>query len=439
MEADRNVQKSFKFSIRKKMVLGVSGVAAITFACSAIILYFWGEFLASTLDIDMQWIMLGVLLLGVVWSAVLGYFLSHFITKPLGELERAAAEVAAGIVDTEVKLSNSDDELRSLGLAYNHMLRNIKNMVQDIETNFAQTDLRVQSLSDATMRSSSQAEQIGVTMGEIATGAEESARAIQETVISLEETTEMANRMKESAKQSSDHSLEMVQSLETSRTITSTLVDGIRDLANKQEHSLQSVHRLEKQAHEVETITAFVGTIAKQTNLLALNASIEASRAGEQGRGFAVVASEVRKLADESTQAVASISDLIGSIQQEVKNVVSDIEEQVRVARIQTEKGTETTEAITSMEKSIQTVSEMIKLISDLSDKQQRAIEASSLKTEEVAAIAEETSAGAEEVTAMTEEQSQALEEVEKLSADLANQAKQLKTTIEKFTIESNG
>lgn len=37
----------------------------------------------------------------------------------------------------------------------------------------------------------------------------------------------------------------------------------------------------------------------------------------------------------------------------------------------------------------------------------------------------------------MTEEQSQALEEAAKLSFDLANQAKQLKTTIEKFTIES--
>ncbi|MFP7333437.1 methyl-accepting chemotaxis protein [Shouchella clausii] len=431
------VGRTYKFSIRKKLVVGVSAVAVVTFACSAFILYFLADYLAQAMSIDPRLVIPLTLFVGVIWSAIFGYLLAPFITKPLSELERAVTQAAAGSVNTSVKLSKSDDELRALGIACNDMLASLKQMTSDIEVNFVETDKRVKQLADATERSSSQGEQIGLTMAEIASGAEASAKAIQETAASLEDTTRMATEMKAKADSSKGQAEEMVATLEESRKRTDSLVNGVGELSKKQEASLQSVRRLEQQATEVETIASFVGSIAKQTNLLALNASIEASRAGEHGKGFAVVANEVRNLADECARAVASIGELIAAIQEEMQQTVADIEAQAAVARKQREESERTTAAIAKMEASVKKVAALVGEVSALSDKQQQSIKESSLKTQEVAAIAEETSAGAEEVAAMTEEQSQALEEAAKLSFDLANQAKQLKTTIEKFTIES--
>jgi methyl-accepting chemotaxis protein len=73
-----------------------------------------------------------------------------------------------------------------------------------------------------------------------------------------------------------------------------------------------------KSAKVVKNISAMADIIlgiSQQTNLLALNAAIEAARAGEQGKGFAVVAEEVKKLAEQSSEAVSKI-------QIDVKNVI---------------------------------------------------------------------------------------------------------------------
>ena len=84
---------------------------------------------------------------------------------------------------------------------------------------------------------------------------------------------------------------------------------------------------LSEYIQQIGSIIGLVEDIAEQTNMLALNAAVEAARAGEHGKGFAVVAGEIRKLADESKQAITKITSLTSDIQHTTNSTVMATEE----------------------------------------------------------------------------------------------------------------
>ncbi|OIJ11755.1 methyl-accepting chemotaxis protein [Anaerobacillus alkalilacustris] len=427
--------KKYKFSLRKKMVVGISTVAAVTYATSAFFLFYLSEVLGSKFGVNESIFTAITLVLGVVWCAILGFVVAGFITKPLRKLEEASRKVADGDIRIDVEVTKSDDEIRALGLAYQGMIQNLRKMVTEIGENFELTNEKVNEIQEASTSAARQSENIGRTVEEISVGAEDSADAIQKTAASMEEVSCLADQVQDRAIASKQLSNEMVNTLNESKQIIQSLVSGISQLANDNQSSLSAVHRLEAHAKKVGEIISLVGDIANQTNLLALNASIEAARAGEQGKGFAVVADEVRKLADESSNAVQGISHLINNIQVEVANVVNQISKQVEAANEEAIKGTSTNEAIADMAKSVNDVVTAVQDISQLIDRQLDAIKLTTKESQEVAAIAEETSAGTVEVSSAAQQQTAVMQEIAASAQVLANQAIELKRTIRKFAL----
>lgn len=95
------------------------------------------------------------------------------------------------------------------------------------------------------------------------------------------------------------------------------------ELRETMQHVKTDINDLHDLNQQITNIASLIADIASETNLLSLNASIEAARAGENGKGFAVVASEVRKLSENTSEAVEKVNQIVSKSLAKTK-VVSD-------------------------------------------------------------------------------------------------------------------
>jgi methyl-accepting chemotaxis protein len=428
-------KRHYKWGIRKQLVFFTTILAIITYTTSAFFIYGIYPWVKDFIGAGEVTFTIVTLLLGIIWSGILAFFVAALIVKPLQKLEVVALQAAQGDISKNIELAKVDNEIRSLGMAFNQMLENLREMVHHIDDNFKETNKKVEFISSESCSAAEQANAIGSTIIEISAGAENSAVSVQATAESVEDVIQIAQEVESKAKSSEAKSIEMVQDLEKAKQVIQSLISGIETLASNNLQSLQTVRQLEENASQVEQVIQLVGEIAAQTNLLALNASIEAARAGEHGKGFAVVAEEVRLLADESAKAVQGISALIQSIQQGVKNVVQQITKQEKMANSEVHNGKETTVALGEMSQSVSEMAHSTSEITDLVNRQMQGIKVLSNQAEEVAAISEETAAGTQQVKIAINYQTEMMNSVRNLTVDLKNQAEKLKSTITKFKL----
>ncbi|EXJ22404.1 Methyl-accepting chemotaxis protein [Alkalibacterium sp. AK22] len=136
----------------------------------------------------------------------------------------------------------------------------------------------------------------------------------QSVLVSLLSSIESIEQNAESIVSSS--SILTSESAEGSELVRQTTSE-ITQLAEAFEQVDRIIMSLDEKAKEISGIITVISDISDKTNLLALNAAIEAAQAGETGKGFAVVAEEVRKLSDQTDEAVARVSSVIKAVQKD--------------------------------------------------------------------------------------------------------------------------
>lgn len=150
-------------------------------------------------------------------------------------------------------------------------------------------------------------EVVGVTStqaSELAEGAQQLAARTEGQAATLEETAAAMEQMAATINAN-------VEALNRAEALSDAVLQKTVSGGDAADAAVQNVQRIERSSSRITEIIAVIESIAFQTNLLALNAAVEAARAGDAGKGFAVVAAEVRTLAQRSTEATRSITELI--------------------------------------------------------------------------------------------------------------------------------
>ncbi|MGF1696175.1 methyl-accepting chemotaxis protein [Vibrio lamellibrachiae] len=259
-------------------------------------------------------------IIAILSSSAVAYFLSHSITTRLTRLDEVAVRVANGDL-TAVEIEDpSSDELGNLAKSVNKMQSSLVSLLGSISNVSSEvkgvTSELFQISNDIVSGASSQADKASL----IATAAEELSLTISEVAQQGNSTFEEAQRSEKSA--------------EEGRNVIIEMVESIQQVSNQMSDMSTQMNTLGSHGEQIGSVIKVIEDIAEQTNLLALNAAIEAARAGEFGRGFAVVADEVRALAERTTNATQEVSGIIQSIQSGTKEAVTFTEDNCQLVEI---------------------------------------------------------------------------------------------------------
>ena len=272
----------------------------------------------------------------------------------------------------------------------------------------------LETLRAASGQMSSSSEQTGTAIAEIARAVSDVAQGAERQVRMLEDTRQTAENAAEAATEARTVSAEGVEAAEKATIAIQAVRDSSADVNT-------TIGGLSEKSAQIGGIVETITGIASQTNLLALNAAIEAARAGEQGRGFAVVAEEVRKLAEESQQAAASIANLIAEIQTETQRAVTVVDQSV----------TRTEDGVAVVEQARTAFAAIGERVNDIGTR----IEEIVRSTSEVAAVAEQSSASSEQVSASTQQTAASTQEVAASAQQLARTAEELEAIVSSFKL----
>lgn len=269
----------------------------------------------------------------IVIVVAVAKFIVYFITRKLMSkiiyLNDIAKSISEHKYDVDIKdecikrkdeigelsrsLAKSIDNNKHLAKSFGGVSNVINGVMEDTNKSVLELNEGVEDITATTQELSSRMQATAATSEQMSATVNEIERVIESIATKAQEGANTAAVINNKASEVKNNAVNSKESAEKIYKETkSKLVDAIDR---------------SKEVDQIRVLSDTILQITAQTNLLALNAAIEAARAGEAGKGFAVVAGEIRKLAEDSKDAVSQIQGVTDIVVESVENLSTSSED----------------------------------------------------------------------------------------------------------------
>jgi len=369
-----------------------------------------------------------------IGSFIITYFSAAIATKPTDLIKKEINKINTHDLDSKTTLTTKDSFSTLLDALNDakHTLRKdflfLKGGTDDMNSfvhEFSIIAKNMKELSDS----------IAGVVHEVALSATHQAEETEVSVSTLDQYILTLNKIVEEETDSKNQLEKSIENLEMSFRDVQSVTQMINDVKNNFSNVNKQGKDLSSQASKIMHISSTVETIADQTNLLALNAAIEAASAGDAGRGFTVVAQEIRKLAEDSKDAVKEINQNLIFFIKQIEGFVNEIQTQynnLEISNSTLDKVTINNQSSTNQIVGVSNI--IVKLIDQLSTETNKLTSVIE-NIHSLAAISEENSAASEEMSATVTQYSEKVKDLTDNISMLETLTNNFRTELKKYKI----
>jgi len=333
------------------------------------------------------------LLVSTIIIGLMGFFLAQRIGSGLKQTVLTLKDIAEGEGDLTKRLEvRSGDEIGQLAYWFNAFVDKVHDTVRVAGHNAQMLTSSSKELTSVSHQMSSNSRETAAQADVVLAASHQVSKNVQTVVAGAEE---MGISIKEIARNAKEASRVASNAVQVAQQTNIT------------------VSKLGESGAEIGNVIKVITSIAAQTNLLALNATIEAARAGEAGKGFAVVANEVKELAKQTGKATEEISHKIESIQSTTQEAVQAID---NIGAVINQINSISSVIASAVEEQNTTTHEISRNVGEAARGSQAIVH----NITAVAEAAKNTSMGADDTQT-------AAEELSRMAADLQNQVRHFK------------